>query len=207
MKKEIPLLITFLLGTWMIMEFFFHNVPYVDQITETLTNGGMVIGAFTYILGVMNILQVNSNHIKHHNDRPFKWTLLVGFVAMILLGFSWGIDVDTPFQWMYNTVYVPLQATMFSLLAFYIASAAFRAFRARSVEATLLLVAALLVMLGRVPVGEEWIWSKLPDISTWIMDFPNMAGKRAILIGAALGAISTGLRVIIGMERSYLGGE
>jgi hypothetical protein len=207
MKKEIPLLITFLLGTWMIMEFFFHNVPYVDRITEVLTNGGMVIGAFTYILGVMNIMQVNSNHIKHKNDVPYKWTLLTGFVFMLVLGFSWGIQVETPFQWMYDTFYVPLQATMFSLLAFYIASAAFRAFRARSVEATLLLVAALLVMLGRVPVGEEWIWSKLPDISNWIMDFPNMAGKRAILIGAALGAISTGLRVIIGMERSYLGGE
>jgi len=207
MKKEIPLLITFLLGAWMILEFFFHNVPHVDKITETLTNGGMVIAAFTYILGVMNILQVNYNRIRHHQDRPYKWTLLVGFVVMLLLGFTWGIDVDTPFQWMYNTFYVPLQATMFSLLAFYIASAAFRAFRARSVEATLLLVAALLVMLGRVPIGEEWIWSKLPDISSWIMDYPNMAGKRAILIGAALGAVSTGLRVIIGMERSYLGGE
>ncbi|MBC8478307.1 MAG: hypothetical protein ISR91_03915 [Candidatus Delongbacteria bacterium] len=207
MKKEIPLLITFLLGTWMILEFFFHNIPHVDQITEILTNGGMVIAAFTYILGVMNILQVNANRIKHHQDRPYKWTLLVGFVLMILLGFTWGIDVDSPFQWMYNTFYVPLQATMFSLLAFYIASAAFRAFRARSVEATLLLVAAVLVMLGRVPIGEEWIWSRLPDISNWIMDYPNMAGKRAILIGAALGAISTGLRVIIGMERSYLGGE
>ncbi len=207
MKKEIPLLITFLLGAWMILEFFFHNVPHVDKITETLTNGGMVIAAFTYILGVMNILQVNYNRIRHHQDRPYKWTLLVGFVVMLLLGFTWGIEVDTPFQWMYNTFYVPLQATMFSLLAFYIASAAFRAFRARSVEATLLLVAALLVMLGRVPIGEEWIWSKLPDISSWIMDYPNMAGKRAILIGAALGAVSTGLRVIIGMERSYLGGE
>ena len=72
MKKEIPLLITFLLGTWMIMEFFFHNVPYVDQITETLTNGGMVIGAFTYILGVMNILQVNSNHIKQQLNKDWS---------------------------------------------------------------------------------------------------------------------------------------
>jgi len=207
MKKEIPLLITFLLGMWMILEYFFHSIPQVVSITEVLTNGGMVIAAFTYILGVMNIVLVNVDKIKRGQDAVHKYTLLVGFTVMILVGFIWGVAEGMPFQWMYNTVYVPLQATMFSLLAFYIASAAFRAFRARSVEATMLLVAATLVMLGRVPVGEEYIWSRLPDVSVWIMDFPNMAGKRAILIGAALGAISTGLRVIIGMERSYLGGD
>jgi len=207
MKKEIPLMITFVLGVWMILEYFFHSIPWVAQLTETLTNGGMVIASFTYILGVLNIVIVNVNKIKHGQDVVHKYTLLAGFILMILVGFIWGTDEGLPFQWMYNTVYVPLQATMFSLLAFYIASAAFRAFRARSVEATLLLAAATLVMLGRVPVGEEYVWSRLPDISTWIMDFPNMAGKRAILIGAALGAISTGLRVIIGMERSYMGGD
>jgi hypothetical protein len=95
---------------------------------------------------------------------------------------------------------------MFALLAFYIASAAFRAFRIRSFEAMLLAVAAVLVMLGRVPIGEA-IWNGLPKIADWIMNVPNNAAKRAILIGAALGAIATGLKVILGLERNYLGGE
>jgi hypothetical protein len=99
-----------------------------------------------------------------------------------------------------------MQGTMFSLLAFFIASAAFRAFRMRSFEATLLAIAAVIVMLGRVPVGAQ-IWDKLPVISDWIMNVPQMAAKRAIMIGAALGAISTGLKVILGIERNYLGGE
>jgi hypothetical protein len=61
-------------------------------------------------------------------------------------------------------------------------------------------------MLGRVPVGER-LWSGLPQFTEWIMEVPNMAAKRGIMIGAALGAISTGLKMILGLERSYLGSD
>ena len=107
---------------------------------------------------------------------------------------------------------VPLNASMVALLAFYIASAAFRAFRARNLEATVLLIAACIVMFARVPIGEAfWMLifgdGKLGQFQNWIMNVPNVAGRRAIFIGAALGAVATGLRVILGIERSHLGGE
>ncbi len=206
MKKEIPLIIAFLLGVWMILENFMPGVPWVNEAKSVITNGGIIIMAFTWVLGLYSIVFVNVRKIRAGRDVIHKIALLTAMTGMALAGFIWGHVEGTPFDWLYLHLYVPLQATMFSLLAFYIASAAFRAFRARSLEATLLLVCATLVMLGRIPLGEK-IWSQFPTISVWIMNFPNLAGKRAILIGAALGAISTGLRVILGLERSYLGGE
>ena len=84
-----------------------------------------------------------------------------------------------------------------------------RAFRARNLEATILLAAACIVMLAQVPIGEQlpFVGEYLAQFKNWILDTPNVAARRAIYIGAALGAISTGLRIVLGIERSHLGGD
>ncbi|HPH65379.1 MAG TPA: hypothetical protein PLF40_06525 [Kofleriaceae bacterium] len=117
----------------------------------------------------------------------------------------WGKDGRVR-TWMYDHLFAPCNATMFSLLAFFVASAAFRAFRARNVESGLLLGSAIIVLLGRAPMGAA-ISTKLPALSQWILDIPNNGSRRAIIMGAAVGAIATGLRVILGLERSHLGGD
>jgi len=106
--------------------------------------------------------------------------------------------------WIYDKLFIPLQATMFSLLAFYVASAAFRAFRARSLEATLLLAAGCVVMLGQVPIGNEATGGLAGRALAFLMTYVSTAGIRAIIIGATLGGLATGLRIVLGIERSYL---
>jgi hypothetical protein len=146
---------------------------------------------------------------------PYKLVLVVSLLATIAIGVADGPEFLNPgmrSKWIYDNLYAPMSATMFSLLAFYIASAAFRAFRIRTLEAGLLAAAALIVMLGRVPIGHvmtAWLPAplQLPAIQDWIMEVPQNAAKRAILIGAALGVMATGLRVILGIERSYLSGK
>jgi hypothetical protein len=117
----------------------------------------------------------------------------------------WGVS-GRAYTWLYDHVFAPCNATMFSLLAFFVASAAFRAFRARNLEAGLLLGAAILVMIGRAPFG-GWLSSVFPMISDWILEIPNNAGRRAIMMGAGIGAVATSLRIILGLERSHLGSE
>jgi len=156
---------------------------------------------------------------------------LVSFIVMVALGIFWGTEKNPgllgngnqisafigskPFDYLFDNIYQHLQATMFSLLAFFIASAAYRAFIARTFESTLLLVAAILVMLGNTSIGfllTGWIpdslnFLHLPKITEFIMKYPTTAGQRAIMIGAALGIIGSSIRIILGIERSYLGGD
>ncbi len=112
-----------------------------------------------------------------------------------------------PYLWLFNYIFAPCNATMFALLAFFITSAAFRAFRLRNVESGLLLGAAMLVMMGTIPLGAELSQTWLYRLQEWILSVPTVAGRRAIMMGAALGAVAIGLRVILGLERSHLGGD
>lgn len=206
MKREVPLIITAIFGCFMVIDYFVPH-PLVSGIGETLQQWAIIVVAFAYVLGVANIARISGQKISRRSrDWFYQFPLLAGLAFMLTVGVVWGVGERTLFNDFYLYAYSPMQGTMFSLLAFFIASAAFRAFRMRSFEAALLAIAAVIVMLGRVPVG-TLIWDKIPVLSDWIMNVPQMAAKRAIMIGAALGAISTGLKVILGIERNYLGGE
>ena len=213
MKRFVPWILTFGAGTLMMADFFVPHRRFAALVQE-FQQWGLIIVAFTFVLGVANVLQLHSRKIaRRAPDWPYSIVLVGGLLGMAGLGiFHSHDDPHAPFLWLYDTVYDPLSATMFALLAFFITSAAYRAFRARSTEAVLLLGAAILVMLGQVPVGAA-MWGPdsflggFPGVKDWIMEVPNLAGKRAVLMGAALGAISTGLRVILGLERAHLGGS
>jgi hypothetical protein len=204
LKNEVPVAIAFVAGMLMIVSLFSPH-PFFAVPAAVMRSWAIIITAFAYVLGVANIARISARTVRTQGkDWRYKIVLLASLAVMLGVGLSGGIQSGSPFDWGYMNVMVPMQSTMFSLLAFFIASAAYRAFRARSVEATLLLVTAVIVMLGRVPAGEH-IWSGMPAFTEWIMEVPNMAAKRGIMIGAALGAISTGLKMILGLERSYLG--
>ena len=215
MKRELPLFLTASIGLFMILSFFVpHQVVSVPA--DFLQLAAVILVAFGYVLGGANVLRVNIDGItKRQPGWPYKLVLVVSLVATLVIGAIEGEGFLNPgmrSKWIYDNLYSPMSATMFALLAFYIASAAFRAFRIRTVEAGLLAAAALIVMLGRVPIGNVitgWLPEplRLQTIQEWIMDVPQNASKRAILMGAALGVMATGLRVILGIERSYLSGE
>ena len=113
---------------------------------------------------------------------------------------------DEGVKWLYTSVGQPGTATTYSLLGFFICSAAYRTFRAKSFDAALLLITALIVMFCQVPISER-LWTQFPTISDWLLAWPNMAVKRAVSFGICVGSVSTSLRVMFGLERSYMGGD
>jgi len=190
----------------MLVQFFIPHRSFIFAY-ENVLDWMQIIYVFTLLVGVANYIKINSKKVSTKiKGWGYNLVALSGLLVMVILGFAQGTGEDTPFLWMFNHIQAPMQATMFSLLAFFVASAAYRGFRARSKEATILLLTAAVVMLGRVPIG-NMIHSSIPDLANWILNFPSMAARRGILIGIGLGTISTSLRIILGIERTYLGRE
>ncbi len=215
MRREIPLALTAIVGFTLIIVYFIPHPPF-NHLRDFFEDLFFIIAAFAIWLGCLNLLKVNADKFYFkRKDWPFSIVVWFGFFLMVIVGFWEGrgfLNPGTTFYYLYQKLYYPLSATMFSILAFFIASASYRAFRARNLEATMLLVAALFVMVGRVPFGyyiSSWLpegW-RLGNITDWIMDFPQTAGQRAIMIGIALGIVSSSLRVILGLERAFASGD
>jgi hypothetical protein len=235
MKRSIPLLITALGGFALIVAYF---IPYVQSWGETVSIWFDILAAIAFVLGGGNLLKL---HLKKVSDRERGWgysiIVLLSFIVTLAVGlgkigvppspqfpaFSWSgyyRTIGSPFWFLYQYAFQPLTATIFALLAFYIASAAFRAFRAKNLEAILLLGTAFIILLGRTFAGvalTSWIdpnrWAgfryftglRLENLTVYIMSVFNTAGNRAIMIGIALGIVSTSLKVLLGVDRSYLG--
>ena len=145
----------------------------------------------------------------------YQWRQAVGRLCLLAhqTKYHWSgayNEHGTPFWWLYEYVFQPLLTTTFAVLAFYVASAAFRAFRAKNLEATLLLGTAFLILLRSTFLG-GWYSSLVPEalsmdnLTAFIMGTMNTAGNRAIMLGIALGIASTSLKVLLGIDRSYLG--
>jgi len=211
MKRKIPFFITTFVGIFMTAKFFL-KIPFVEVVANEIEQWCVIIVAFAIVLGITNIFRLNLLAIvRHRPDWQYKIILLLTFLVTALSGFivfavKGDISGKNAFTYIFLNAYLPLDSTMYGLLAFYIASAAFRAFRAKNIESTLMLSAAILVMLGRVPLGMA-ISDIFPQLANWIMCVPNSAGQRGIIMGATIGVIAVGLKIILGIERSYLRGE
>jgi hypothetical protein len=212
MKNRVPVMITILVGVFMILKFFLSKVRSVTMVADEFEQWSLIAMAVAVILGMANITRVNWAAIRQGRQGwQYSVVLLVSMGITVFYGIydktKYGtLTGKTFFNFLFTYVYNPLGATVFALLAFFIASAAFRAFRAKNLEATLMLAAAILVMIGRVPLGAQ-ISSLFPNIANWLMAYPNAAGQRGIIIGAAMGVMAVGLRIIFGIEKPYLRGD
>ncbi len=205
MGRKFPLAVCFVFGLVMFLQYFSQH-PIARTLNQTILDYWQIVFAFTLIVGVFSFFRNNVTQISRGNDRRYRIIGLIGLVSMPVLALIWGIKADTPFMWMFENVQAPMQSTVFALLAFFVASASFRGFRARSLPAAVLLISALLMLLSRSNIG-GYFSDGLPEIADWVRNYPSMAARRAILIGIGLGSLTTSLRVIIGIERTWLGGE
>jgi hypothetical protein len=207
MRRTLPIAVVAGVGFFMLIQYFIPREEF-ETLYEWALDWTMVIGCFAMALGLYSLTNVMVTKVRRKAEGwGYSLVALVGLFVMVFVGivphYQDSLKYGTFFMDLFEYVYIPIQAAMFSLLAFYIASAAYRAFRARTVLATILLVSAIIVMLRLVPLGP------LSAVNQWMVNFiltvPNMAAKRAFWLGVGLGATATALKIMLGIERGYMG--
>jgi hypothetical protein len=228
-KRQWPIIVAFTMGILMWARYYIPTEQSLS-IQDEFARWDRVIIGFSALLGILSLMHHHYSKIKF--KRPgFAYSFItLGAMAVMALavllpvrfpGFAGMQNSPDGFHiWMFNYLFVPMQSTMFSILAFYMASAAFRSFRARSMEATVLLITACVVMIGRVPVG-DWLALNMPHftvgassysildfpkITEWLLNVPNAGVYRGIGLGLILSQIAISVRIIFGIERTYMGG-
>jgi hypothetical protein len=214
--RIILVVVTLSTGIIVLASYVFDN-PMLQALRGLFVEWTVILGAFAMLLGVYNVVRVHAQRIQSGKGVVYSIVLVVSFLAVFLPGIlsaeqlpgflrdMVGDQVGPTGQivdWVYQYVQRPLQATLFSLMAFFVFTAAWRAFRVRSVASVLMLVAALVVLLGSVKLSLG-NWTQLVDVRNWVMNVPVLAGARGILLGIALGTIVSGLRLLVGVDRPY----
>ena len=197
LKRSITTAIAISVGLFVLLDFFVQNA-FIGVLKFVFVRWAIIVAAFAIILGFFNVLIVHLNKILRFKQGWFYSIFLVlTMMVVLLLGLIEGPQGSLTSR-IFQYVLFPLQATIFSLLAFFVASAAYRAFRLRSWESALLVITGVIVLLGQVP-----LWEALTVAKERILEVPSMAGARGILLGVALGTVATGLRVLLGIDRPY----
>lgn len=228
-KRSIPLILCFIFGILYAFEWYIDirvgDFSLSYYLEHDMLNYFNAMYSVAIGIGAINIFRI---HYRRFTRRRKYWEysllvlILIPVMAVIsVFGGRWAIDpkgVVVP-RWVYDSlaptwnflywnIMSLISQTMFSLLGFFIISAGYRAFRARNIDSIILLISGILVVLGQAPINAS-VWPGFETIKNWLMDVPNVAGRRGILLGAAIGALAYGVRVIFWYERrpTLAGGE
>ncbi|MEN6520960.1 MAG: hypothetical protein ABFD46_07405 [Armatimonadota bacterium] len=184
-----------------------------------LATVNQVVGSFAFAMGLFGLFSIHGKAITKkkkgwYNSLAFFIAIatmtVLGLMKTYITGGSLvGQFSRSAYRMLFEGGLTALQSTMFSLVAFYIVSAAYRAFRIRSVDAVIMLASAFLVMLSVVPVGMylthglggNLAFLRLENIGDWIMTIPNMAAQRGMQFGITVGGLAMALRIWLSLER------
>jgi hypothetical protein len=206
---------------------------------QALANVANILTAFLLLLGMYSLLRIHLGRIsKKHPDRAFSVVLIISMVLIVIFGYAdWRMRtfmdpqnlLELKSNWtfwnhgrdiLFDGLLMQMDAAMFSLIAFFILSAAFRAFRIRSVEATVMMVSALILIISLMPLviyqSEMLIRAWFPNpspgdfnpenykigtIAGWVKSNLQTPSLRAVEFGVGLGALAMGLRLWLGLEK------
>ncbi|MDX2139888.1 MAG: hypothetical protein SF123_17515 [Chloroflexota bacterium] len=155
--------------------------------------------AFLIMAGVLNLLIVHIGRIAgRERGFPYSIILLISAFAVVGLWLAGRTDINTI---LLNSVQVAIESSLAALVLFALVYGAYRLLHRRlSWAGGLFILTVCIMLVTALPLTEI---GALTDVRNWLMTVPVSAGAHGILLGIALATIVTGVRILVGQDRSY----
>ncbi len=201
--RVVTVVIAIAAGILILAGYYFSPLKDVQIL---LLNWALIFVGAAALVGVFNLLFVHADKIRRREKGSvYSAFLIVFMVATLLFGIILGPEHAT-MKLMLDAIILPVEASLMGILTVTLLYAAIRLLRRRvDVMSILFLLTTVLIVLGSatLPFGD------MPLIGTtlrpWITQVLALGGARGMLIGVALGTLTTGLRVLFGADRPYGG--
>jgi hypothetical protein len=216
-KRLIATLIAGVAGLIVLIDFA-GSIGQIDAPARLLVNWAALLAALALLVGLFSV--AGSHFVRVLRRRPdwgYSVVMLVAMLLVIVSGTVVGIWddggakivifpqslVEQPVRDQFRAFYQPLAASFLALLAFFSLSAALRALRRRTGDALVIVIVAV-VVLALAALPQLAALPLLADSVGWVRDYVALASARGLLLGAALGALVAGVRVLLGFDQPFL---
>lgn len=196
--------ILLLIGAISALATYYLAIPQVDAIFNEFNTWTMNINSFMLFTGVITVgMRYVRGVTKRDSDVwPFQLYALIYIIVWVILGETSGM-YSTFYQKAFLSTKIALHIAIIGQIIFFICSAGYRTLRINNARTALLAGCALLMVIANAP----WM-AGYPVISQtlayWLLDNPQMAASRAVIISGGVGAVIVGIRILLGLEKSAL---
>jgi len=201
--RVITAVIAIATGVLILFGYFFEAFAPIQTL---LLNWAVILAGVAVLVGIFNLFTVHMDKIRRgEKGGVYSALLIIGLAATLFFGILLRPQ-HSIMQMVLNGIIVPTEAALMGILTISLLYAAIRLLRRRTdLMGVIFLITAALLFLGSatLPFGDIPIVGTL--IRPWVSQIWALGGARGILIGVALGTLTTGLRVLFGIDRPYGG--
>ena len=185
---------------------YFAPQALLQDARSLLLGWGVTLVGIAGLVGIANLVLVHWRKMRRSGGKDlYSPALIMAFLLTFAAGI-WFTPAHPQYQRIVTAIQVPVETSLLALLAVTLAFASLRLVQRRGGWMPVVFLASALAFLllasGILPIKAET--PVLGSLFTFIHRLP-LAGARGILLGIALGSITTGLRVLLGADRPYSG--
>lgn len=207
MRAPVATAVAIAFGLIVLLGYFIPFGGILQTTRDVFLGWAIILAGMATLVGVISLVRSHWRKMTVRQERdPYSPLLILAFLVTVGAGFVLGGPADARFQNIVNSVQIPVEASLMAVLTISLAYASLRLLQRRKGLAALVFALSVIVYLI-LNSGFLAMQSDVPFVSVILGALQRLpvAGMRGILLGIALGSLTTGLRVLLGVDRPYSG--